>query len=78
MLSRSGHEMLLVTEASATHFSKNANLCDQHPIQADHSGMVKFRHKGDQNYIDLSRQLVHLIRQAPGVIKKRFPRDGGM
>ncbi|RDW65098.1 hypothetical protein BP6252_10749 [Coleophoma cylindrospora] len=76
MLSRTGHEMLLVTEASATNISRNKNLCDQHPIHADHSSMVKFKHKKDQNYIDLSRHLDRLIKQAPGVIKKRFPRDG--
>lgn len=70
--------MLLVTQASATNISRNENLCDQHPIHADHSGMVKFKHKRDQDYIDLSRQLDKLIKQAPGVIKKRFPRYGGM
>ena len=69
--------MLLVTQASATNISKNENLSDQHPIQANHSEMVKFKHRGTQNYIDLLRRLEQLAEQAPGVIKKRFPRNAG-
>lgn len=64
--------MLMVTYASATQSAPNEQFQDQIPIDADHSGMVKFGHAGQEDYNTVRGRLLNLVKEAPGVIGKRF------
>jgi hypothetical protein len=68
----------MVTRTSATNLTKYENMCQTLPVEADHSGLVKFKHNHDPKYVNVRTRLSGLIGQAPSVIKRRFSNKQGL
>ncbi|KAI9736601.1 MAG: hypothetical protein M1834_000805 [Cirrosporium novae-zelandiae] len=71
-LHRSGPEVMMVTQASATSGFANQKPCDQIPVERDHLNLVKFPSEVDQLYRDVTRRIDNLVLKAPAVVNKRF------
>ena len=74
-LTRSGTPTLMVTQDSATNIDGQNRPRNQIPLNADHSGLVKFHGIHDKNYTDsVRRHIVEMVKAAPSVIDARFSR----
>lgn len=62
----------MVTRESATHSMASKNMCHEISLAADHSTIVKFDSRSDQNYYNIRKHILRLTNDAPGVIRARF------
>jgi hypothetical protein len=62
----------MVREDSAFNRTRHENMCSKIPIEADHSGLVKFKSRQDVNYINVESKLKSLVNLAPSLIMKRL------
>lgn len=53
---------------------ENPKMCHEMSIPADHSTIVKFDNESDQHYKIIRGHLQRLVKDAPKVIMKRFPK----
>lgn len=47
-------------------------MCYEMSIPADHSTMVKFNSRSNQNYQNVRAHIVQLVKEAPDIIRGRF------
>lgn len=64
----------MVTRESAIHPIANQRMSLEVSIPADHSTMVKFDSRSDQNYINVRSHILQLAKDAHDIIKTRFLR----
>lgn len=62
----------MVTRESAIHSTANKKMCHEMSITGDHSTIVKFDSRSDQNYLHIRRHLLQLTKDAPEIVKARF------
>lgn len=62
----------MVTRESAIHAMADQRICYEMSIHADHSAMVKFDSRSDQNYLNVRSHILQLAKDAPDIIKARF------
>lgn len=70
---KTGPHSLLVTERSAT----GAGLVavadeDNIPLNADHSGLVKYSTRGQGDYTIVRRRIVECVKEAKAKVPRRF------
>jgi len=61
---------------SAIYAGKNEKGYDQIPINADHSGIVKFSDPSNQDYQIIESRIIELLEDAPRVIRERVVDHG--
>lgn len=62
----------MVTRESAIHTTADQQMCFEMSIPADHSTMVKFDSRSDQNYVNVRTHILQLAKDAPDIIKARL------
>jgi hypothetical protein len=71
-LTKSGPKQLLVTEESATRTGL-PDMFHQHiPIDADHSGLVKFESRSHGSYEIVMQKIKKYVAEAPEAVSKRL------
>jgi hypothetical protein len=62
---------MMVPQSSAIHLGASSPR-DKVPIEADHSGMVKFSHISNHEYVVVESRIRDLVENSAGVISQRF------
>jgi len=66
----------LVTPESATYGLPSGPMCQQIPIDADHSNMVKFSDVWDRYYMIVRDALAECVRGSPAIVRARWRAQG--
>lgn len=75
---RTGDSEILVPQSLATDSPMNTQGYREIPIQRNHSDMVKFSSRWDENYKNVRTCLEEFSMVAPDVIRARFSRAQGI
>ncbi|KAL8907863.1 MAG: hypothetical protein Q9171_005688 [Xanthocarpia ochracea] len=72
-LTKTGPKIYMVTEKSATSTGLTA-IADEYniPLNTDHSGLVKYKSRSQDDYCIVKERLKKLVAQAKGEVGKRF------
>nr|KMM72211.1 hypothetical protein CPAG_08509 [Coccidioides posadasii RMSCC 3488] len=75
-LAKTGQKMFMVTEKSATSTGLTA-VADENniPLNTDHSGLVKYESKSQEEYLIVKEKLKLLVTEASQEVPKRFSQD---
>lgn len=76
-LSKNGPPALLVTESSASQIGLAENFHDHQALDTDHSGLVKFDHSQNPNYLKVKHRIQKLVENASQVVHSRFFAEEG-
>ena len=63
---------MLVARESASRIGIDYNFHKEIPLEADHSGLIKFTSQGDENYRKVQNRLRDLVTAAPETISQRL------
>ena len=78
-LAKTGPKIMMVTEKSATSTGLTATADEDNvPFDKDHSGLVKYESRYDQEYRIVKEKVQSLAAKAVIDIKKRFATEEGM
>ena len=66
----------MVTRPSAIHAGPRNRSYAEQPIHADHSQVVKFSDRLDNNYRNVEGNLKQWVEEAPEIVEKRFTPKG--
>ena len=69
---RTGSFIRMVSRVSATHSGPNEKIYDQLSINDDHSNMVKFDSRTNQDYTGIRSRVRDCVKEAPNIIRKRL------
>ena len=78
-LAKTGQKIMMVTEKSATSTGLTATADEDNvPFDKDHSGLVKYESRYDQEYIIVKEKVLSLAAKAVTDINQRFATEEGM
>jgi hypothetical protein len=61
----------MVTKESATWFMPKEEVYNQISIVSDHSKLVKFTSRDDQNYLAVRSKMKEMVQKVPGILQQR-------
>jgi hypothetical protein len=61
----------MVTKESATWFMPKEEVYNQTSIVSDHSKLVKFTSRDDQNYLAVRSKMKEMVQKVPGILQQR-------
>jgi hypothetical protein len=61
----------MVSQESATWFMPKEEIHNQIAIVSDHSKLVKFTGRDDQNYLAVRSKMTEMVKKAPEILQKR-------
>jgi hypothetical protein len=68
---RTGQPVRIVTKESATWFMSEEDVHNQISVNSDHSNLVKFTSRIDENYLAVSSKMRDMVKKAPEIARLR-------